>query len=151
MSGPRPEFAGRIYSAGEAVTVSATKVREFARATGNDHPLHLDTDAATHAGYPAIVAPPTFLVTLAQAEEARYINDPEAGVDFSRVVHAEESFALERPIVAGDVLIPTLQVESVKSVGPHSMVSTRVDFATVDGTHVAAVRSSLIIRGEETR
>lgn len=106
MASPNPDFAGRVYDSGPRVRVSETKIREFAAATGNTHPLTVSEDAARAAGYEAIIAPPTFLVTLAQAEEARYINDPEAGIDFSRVVHSEESFALSRAIVAGDELTP---------------------------------------------
>ena len=109
----------------------------------------MSEDAARAAGYEAIIAPPTFLVTLAQAEEAGYINDPEAGIDFSRVVHSEESFTLSRAIVAGDELTPSLTVEALKQVGPHAMVTTRVDFTDEAGAHVASVRSSLVVRGEE--
>ncbi len=150
MAGANPDFAGRQYPAGDPMTVSPTKIREFAEATGNDHPFHVSDEAARAAGYANVVAPSTFLVTLAQIAEAQYINDPEAGVDFSRVVHSEEAFAFERPVVAGDTLIPTLTVESVKTVGPHSMVTTRVNFADAgDGEQVATVRSSLVIRGED--
>ncbi|QEU11489.1 (3R)-hydroxyacyl-ACP dehydratase subunit HadC [Mycobacteroides abscessus subsp. abscessus] len=149
MASPHPDFAGRVYESGPSVRVSETKIREFAAATGNTHAFTTSEEAAREAGYSAIVAPPTFLVTLAQAEEARYINDPEAGIDFSRVVHSEESFELERAIVAGDELIPTLTVEAVKQVGPHAMVTTRVDFTDRSKAHVASVRSSLVVRGEE--
>lgn len=148
MAGANPDFAGRTYAPGNAMTVSAAKIKEFAAATANTHPFHTDEGAAREAGYASIVAPPTFLVSLAQAEEAKYINDPEAGVDFSRVVHSDESFELSRAIVAGDEMIPTLTVEAIKQVGPHSMVTTRVDFHDSDATHVASVRSSLVIRGE---
>ena len=149
MASPNPDFAGRVYDSGPRVRVSETKIREFAAATGNTHPLTVSEDAARAAGYDAIIAPPTFLVTLAQAEEARYINDPEAGIDFSRVVHSEESFTLSRAIVAGDELTPSPPVEALKQVGPHSMVTTRVDFTDEAGAHVASVRSSLVVRGEE--
>lgn len=151
MSGANPSFAGKNYEPGAPMRVSEEKIREFAAATGNVHPLHVDEEAAKAVGESHIVAPPTFLVSLAQAAEAQYINDPDAGIDFSRVVHSDESFALERPIVAGDTLIPELTVESVKAVGPHSMVTTRVNFTDAEtGAQVAVVRSSLVIRGEET-
>lgn len=149
MASPNPDFAGRVYENGPSVRVSETKIREFAAATGNAHAVTTNEEAAREAGYSAIVAPPTFLVTLAQAEEARYINDPEAGIDFSRVVHSEESFTLERAIVAGDELTPTLTVGAVKQVGPHAMVTTCVDFTDGTKAQVASVRSSLVVRGEE--
>lgn len=147
-STPDPSFAGRTYPPGPPHRVSATKIAELAAATGSTSPLHTDREAARAAGYDDVVSPPTFLVSLAQETEAAYIQDPAAGIDFSRVVHGEERFALDRAVVAGDVLVPTLTVESVRLVGGNAMISTRVDMADERGEHVAAVRSSLVVRGE---
>lgn len=144
---PDPSFAGRTYPPGPAHRVSATKIAEFAAATGADSALHTDPDAARAAGHADVLAPPTFLVSLAQSAEAAYIQDPAAGIDFSRVVHGEESFVLHRPVVAGDVLIPTLTVEKVRAVGGHAMITTRVDVADEAGAEVATVRSGLVVRG----
>ena len=145
---PDPAFAGRSYPAGPVHTVSAAKIIEFAHATGASSPLHTDPDAARSAGHADVVAPPTFLVSLAQATEAQYIEDPAAGIDFRRVVHGEETFTLHRPVVAGDRLIPTLTVESVRAAGGHAMVSTRVDLTEESGADVASVRSMLVVRGD---
>ena len=145
---PDPAFAGRTYPAGPVHTVSAAKIAEFARATGASSPLHTDPEAARDAGLGGLLAPPTFLVSLAQATEAQYIEDPASGIDFSRVVHGEESFTQARPVVAEDRLVPTLTVESVRAAGGHAMVTTRVDFADEAGDEVASVRSMLVVRGD---
>lgn len=145
---PDPAFAGRTYPPGPVHTVSAAKIGEFARATGATSPLHTDPEAARAAGHADVVAPPTFLVSLAQETEAQYIEDPEAGIDFSRVVHGEEGFTLHRPVVAGDRLVPTLTVESVRAAGGNAMVATRVDLADEAGAEVASVRSMLVLRGD---
>lgn len=144
---PDPSFAGRTYPPGTPHRVSAAKIAEFAHATGAASPLHTDAGAAHAAGYDDVVAPPTFLVSLAQSTEAQYIEDPAAGIDFSRVVHGEEDFTLHRPVIAGDVLIPSLTVERVRAAGGHTMVTTRVDMADESGAPVAAVRSMLVVRG----
>lgn len=145
---PDPSFAGRTYPPGPVHVVSEAKVAEFARATAALSPVHTDPEAARAAGHAGLVAPPTFLVSLAQQTEAQYIEDPAAGIDFTRVVHGEESFTLHRPVVAGDRLIPTLTVESVRAAGGHAMVTTRVDMADESGTAVASVRSMLVVRGD---
>src|SRR5690606_20364506 len=106
-------YAGRVYPPGEVYQVSAEKIREFAESTANTHPAHTDPSAARALGYPDVVAPPTFAVVIAQRAEGVYIQDPDAGIDFSRVVHADERFTHHRPIVAGDRLTPTLFVDSV--------------------------------------
>lgn len=139
---------GHSYPPSEPYTVGREKIREFALAVKATHPLHHDVDAARSAGHVDLVAPPTFAVVVAQRAEAVYIQDPDAGIDFSRVVHGEERFALARPIVAGDVLVPTLTVESVRLVGGNAMITTSVAMADEQGEHVAAVRSSLVVRGE---
>lgn len=147
-STPDPAFAGRTYPSGPVHVVSGAKIAEFARATGATDPVHVDDAAARAAGYAGVVAAPTFLVSLAQSAEAAYIEDPAAGIDFSRVVHGEEGFELHRPVVAGDRLVPTLTVESVRAAGGHSMITTRVDVADEAGEAVAAVRSVIVVRGE---
>lgn len=146
-SAPDPSFAGRTYPAGPVHVVSGAKIAEFARATGATSAIHTDPEAAAAAGHRGVVATPTFLVSLAQATEAQYIEDPAAGIDFTRVVHGEESFELVRPVVAGDRLVPTLTVERVRSAGGHTMVTTRVDVADEVGDPVAVVRSMLVVRG----
>ena len=143
-----PEVAGRSYPPSPPYVVSRAKIAEFARATGAGSAVHTDPEAARAAGHADLVAPPTFLVSLAQETEAQYIEDPAAGIDFSRVVHGEESFTLARPVVAGDRLVPTLTVESVRAAGGHAMVSTRVDLADEAGTEVASVKSMLVVRGD---
>lgn len=145
---PDPGFAGRSYPPGPVHVVSAAKVAEFARATGATSPLHTDPEAAREAGYDGVLAPPTFLVSLAQETEAQYVQDPAAGIDFTRVVHGEESFALHRPVVAGDRLLPALTVEAVRSAGGHAMITTRVDITDESQNPVASVRSVLVVRGE---
>ena len=47
----------------------------------------------------------------------RYTDDPEAGIDYSRVVHGEQKFIHHRPIVAGDRLVTVLTVDSIRSAG----------------------------------
>lgn len=144
---PDPSYAGRTYPPGPVHTVSAAKIAEFARATAARSAVHTDPAAARAAGHADVVAPPTFLVSLAQATEAQYIEDPAAGIDFTRVVHGEETFTLHRAVVAGDRLVPTLTVESVRSAGGNAMVTTRVDMTDEAGAAVASVRSMLIVRG----
>ena len=154
-----PDFAGREYPATAPYAVGREKLREFASAVGAAHPAHHDLVAARGLGYPDLVAPPTFAVVVAQRAEAQYVQDPEAGIDFSRVVHADEKFVHHRPIVAGDELVTVLHVDSVTERAGIAMVTTRceifaaphddaADAAVGTGEPVATVSSSLVIRGE---
>nr|WP_277209273.1 MaoC family dehydratase N-terminal domain-containing protein [Isoptericola croceus] len=153
---PDTGFAGREYPVTEPYSVGREKIREFAASVGAMHPAHHDTVVARGLGYPDVVAPPTFAVVIAQRAESQYVADPAAGIDFSRVVHADEQFTHHRPIVAGDELVTVLHVDSVTQRASISMVTTRCEvFAAAPdggapGEHVATVTSSLVVRGEDS-
>lgn len=139
---------GRVVSPAETYVVSRAKIEEMARATGASSPLHTDVEAARAAGYADVVAPPTFAVVIAQRAEAHYVADPASGIDFSRVVHAEESFAHTRPLVAGDEIRTTVHVDAITERAGITMVTTRSELEDAGGSHVATVRSTLAVRGE---
>lgn len=143
-----PDVAGRHYPPTPPYEVGREKIREFAEATGA-HPVHTDPEAARALGYPDVVAPPTFAVIVAQRCDAQLVLDPEAGIDFERVVHGEQSFIHHRPIVAGDRLVAVLHVDSVRSAGGHSMVTTRSEIATDGGEPVCTATSTIVVRAGE--
>jgi len=124
-------------------------VREFSRAVLATSPLNLDPEAARAAGYSDVVAPPTFAVVVQEHTLAQLLADPDAGIDFSRVVHGDQRFTFTRPIVAGDELTGTLTVTSVKTLGGHSMVTAETSIVAADGSHVVTAISSLVVRGDE--
>ena len=88
-------------------------------------------------------------VRFSQDAERAYVTDPEAGIDFSRVVHGEQRFVHHRPITAGDEVVGTTTVDAVRSAGGHAMVTTRSELATVEGEPVCTATSTIVIRGGE--
>src|SRR5699024_11509595 len=72
------DLTGREYPAVGPYHVGSEDIRNFATAVKNMHPLHHDVEAARAAGHKDLVAPPTYLVTIAQRAEALMVNDPEA-------------------------------------------------------------------------
>jgi acyl dehydratase len=143
-----PSFAGRTYPPTDPYEVGMEKIREFATAIGDDNPAYHDREAAKALGHPDVIAPPTFPFVLTFKASRKMIDDPELGIDYSRVVHGEQRFAHARPVRAGDVLTVTVTLETVRSAGGHDMVTSRSDVATVDGEHVASAWSTLVVRGE---
>lgn len=144
-----PELQGKTYPATEPYSVGREKIREFARAVQATHSSHFDVDAARALGYTDLVAPPTFAIIVAQRAEALMVEDPTSGIDFSRVVHADERFTHHRPIVAGDELVATLTVDTVRAMGGGALVTSRAEIETVSGEKVATTLSSLLVRGED--
>jgi acyl dehydratase len=144
-----PALQGRTYPAGEPYVVGREKIREFAAAVKANHPAHYDPAAAAELGHADVVAPPTFAIIVAQRADAQLIEDPESGIDFSRVVHADQRFTHHRPIVAGDELVAELHVDQVRAMGGGAMITTRAEIATTTGDKVATTVSSLLVRGED--
>jgi acyl dehydratase len=142
-------FTGRTYPPTAPYAVGREKIREFAEAVGADDVVHVDRVLARAAGYRDVIAPATFAVVIAQQCERQFVVDPEAGIDFSRLVHGEQRFVHHRPITAGDEIVAVLTIDSVKSVGGSSMVTTRTELSTVQGEPVCTATSTVVIRAGE--
>jgi acyl dehydratase len=142
-----PSYVGRVFGPGEPYEVSRVKIADFADAIGEPSALCRDQGAALRAGYPDVIAPPTFAIALSMASADVVSRDPGLGLDFSMVVHGEQSFRHSRPLHAGDVVLATTTVESIKALGAISLLVTSTDISTTDGEHVCTARSTLVERG----
>ena len=140
---------GKKYPATQPYLVGREKIREFAHAVKSTNPMNLDVFAAQAAGYDDVIAPPTFAVVIQERSLATVLADPEAGIEFSRVVHGDQRFIHERPIVAGDELISELEVASVKSLGGNSMVTFETKIFDANKQLVCTAISTLVVRGAE--
>lgn len=145
-----PDLTQRDFAPTAPYLVGREKVREFARAVQATSPLHHDVPAATTAGYRDLVAPPTFPIVIAEATLQQLLAEPDAGIDFSRVVHGDQRFSYSRPIVAGDELTATLRVASIKTLGGNSMVTSETAMVDADGEHVVTSISTLVVRGDDS-
>ncbi|MDR0946087.1 MAG: MaoC family dehydratase N-terminal domain-containing protein [Bifidobacteriaceae bacterium] len=148
--GVNESFVGRTFRLAEPFEVTVPALVAFSRAVGATDRVCFDRAAAQAAGYAGIVAAPTFACVIGQSVEALYIGCPEAGIDFSHVVHAEERIAQQRPIVAGDVISAALEVEKIQVRGPLTTVTTRADLTDAGGAPVAQVWSTLAVRGAQS-
>lgn len=144
-----PDRQGHQYPPAAPYQVSREAIREFALAVQAEHPAHHDLHAAQALGHHDLVAPPSFAVIIAQRAEAAVVQDEEAGIDFSRVVHAEERFTHHHPILAGDVLSSQVTLERIRTMGAGAMITTVVQIHTEDGSPRTTVTSSLLVRNEE--
>jgi acyl dehydratase len=127
--------------------VGREKIREFALATGETEPLHLDVDAARAAGFADVVAPPMFCVVYSAPSIWPAVIDPEVGIDYSRMVHGGQEFRWGPLVVAGDEIETTVRVASIEEragLGFFVFASTSVNQA---GETVCAGTWTNIVRG----
>jgi acyl dehydratase len=144
-----PNVQGKKYPETEPYLVGREKIREFAKAVFSTNPINLDVFAAQAAGYTDLVAPPTFAVVIQERSLNAVLSDPEADIDFSRVVHGDQRFVASRAIVAGDELTSVLTVASVKSLGAHSMITFNTEIFDAKKELVSTAISTLVVRGGE--
>lgn len=144
-----PAFVGKQYPPTEPYEVSREKIREFAAAIGDSNPAYRDREAAIALGHPDVIAPPTFPIVVSMHAAAQVISDPKLGLDYSRVVHGEQSFSFARPVRAGDNLTVVVTVESIRTAAGNDIITTRGEVSTVDGQHVVTARSTLVSRAPD--
>jgi hypothetical protein len=141
-----PDLLGRSYPP-VRYEVGVEKLREFATAVGETGALYHDSEAARAAGLPALPAVPTFAVVLSARAGQIVYDDPELGLDFSRVVHGEQSFEYDRPILAGDRLVATGRIAGIRSRGLHETLTVETVIETESGEPVCRTSSTIVIRG----
>ena len=142
-----PDYVGRTNDPSEPNEVSRVKIAEFATAIGEPSPLCRDREAAQAAGYPDVIAPPTFAIVISSASGAKITFDPGLGVNYAMIVHGEQSFTHSRPLHAGDVVVAQSTIESIRQVRNLTTLATVTQIRTVDGEHVCTARSVLVERG----
>ncbi len=141
------DFVGRTFPATKPYEVSRVKIAEFADAIGDPSPVFRDRDAAVAAGYPDVIAPPTFPIVVTMAASGSAVADPELGINYAMVVHGEQRFEYTRPLRAGDVVTAQSTIESIRQVGSNVLMNTRTELRTVAGEHVCTAFSIIVERG----
>jgi acyl dehydratase len=141
-------FVGRTLDPAPPYRVSAEKIAEFARAVGEDAAVCLDPAAAHAAGHPDVVAPPTFTVTFTMPLIEAFLRDPAFGWDYARMVHAEQSIVLHRPVHGGDELATTIHVEDLSTRAGSHWLTLRCEIADSAGAPVATTRAVLVTKAE---
>ena len=142
-----PDYLGKTFPPTEPYEVSREKLREFADAIGDLNPVYRSRAAAQEAGFPDVIAPPTFPIVISMASSAQVLADPGLNLNYAMVVHGEQRFEYKRPLAAGDVVTVEVTISDIKSVGRNSMITTTMELKTVDGEHVCTAYSTLVERG----
>ncbi|TMR05389.1 MaoC family dehydratase [Actinomadura soli] len=139
------DFVGRAFPPSEPYEVSRVKIREFADAIGDHNPIYRDQEAAKAAGYPDVIAPPTFPIVVSFGGNA--LAAPGLGLNFAMVVHGEQRFEYSRPLRAGDVVTCTTTITEIKSIGSNEKLTAVTDVRTVEGEMICKSYNTIVERG----
>ncbi|MEK2489425.1 MaoC family dehydratase N-terminal domain-containing protein [Kitasatospora purpeofusca] len=146
-----PSFIGRTYPPTEPYEVGREKIREFAVAVGDANPVYRDPEAAKALGHPDVIAPPTFPIVLTMRASGQVVQDPELGLDYSRVVHGDQKFSYTRPVRAGDRLTVSVTVDNIKSLAGNDVLTVRGEVADESGEHVVTSVMTLVARAADEK
>jgi acyl dehydratase len=132
-----------VYAAGRE------KITEYALATGETDPVHLDVGAARAAGYADVVAPPMFAVVYQGRGVGRPLSDPDVGIDFPRLLHAGQEFRWGPLVIAGDEITTTVTVASIRERAGLGFFDFEAESVNQRGEVVATGIWRNVVRGEE--
>ncbi len=126
-------LVGRVFPPTAPYEVTEDHVREFVAATGGD--------------YDGGPAPATYPIVLAFDAMNAFL-EAEA-IDLFRIVHGDQKFVYERPVVPGDVLTATLTVASLRQIAGNDIIGTTSEITDADGTLVCSTSATLVHRGAD--
>jgi N-terminal half of MaoC dehydratase len=125
-------LVGRVFPPTRPYAVTEDNIGSFVEATGGEY-----------AGGPA---PATFPIVLAFGAMNAFLE--AESIDLFRIVHGEQRFAYERPVVPGDVLTATLTVSSLRQIAGNDIIGTTSEITDDSGALVCATSATLVHRGE---
>ena len=126
-------LVGRVFPPTAPYEVTEDHVREFVAATGGD--------------YDGGPAPATYPIVLAFDAMNAFLE--AESIDLFRIVHGEQKFHYERPVVPGDVLTATLTVVSLRQIGGNDIIGTASRITDADGALVCTTNATLVHRGAD--
>jgi acyl dehydratase len=120
------------------------KVYPDATFTVDEQRVALFREAVGEAGR---IVPPTF-ATAAEFAVMRFIvGDAELGLDFSRVVHAEQEYEWYRPFRMGEALTVRSRIASIRQKAGNGFLTIETEVLDRDGGLVVLARATMIERG----
>lgn len=124
-------LVGRAFPPTAPFEVTEAGIRDFAAAVG------VPDDGGA--------APPTYPIVLAFDAMNAFLEAEQ--IDLFRIVHGEQKFAFQRPIVAGDVLTATLTVASLRQIAGNDIIGTTSEVTDSTGALVCSTSATLVHRG----
>lgn len=138
---------GREY-APFSIDVEKGRIKAFAKSIGENNPIHFDEAAARAAGFPGLVAPPTFAWAIIMDAEQGFKFHEEFGIDKARTVHGEQGFVYHRAICAGDVISGQQRIIDFaeKRGGALQLVTTEIGLVDQHGQAVCEMQTVIVVR-----
>jgi len=120
---------GKVYP-DVRVTVSPERVEAFSRAVGQIEPG----------------VPPTFVTVAEFAAMPAIVSDQDLDLDFTKVLHTEQSYGWKRPLEVGETITVRSTIESIRIKGGNGFVTILTELRGEDGEVAVVARSTMLER-----
>ena len=127
------DIRGIVHEYPDYFIVGREQIRQYAKAIKADDPASLDEKAAAELGHEAILAPLTFVSTLALLVQQDFFKKYDIGMETMQIVQVDQKFLFHKPIKAGDKLFARMEIHSVEERFGADIVVTRNILTDVDG------------------
>ncbi|WP_085995840.1 fused (3R)-hydroxyacyl-ACP dehydratase subunits HadA/HadB [Nocardia transvalensis] len=119
-------MVGHHYRVDDYYEVGREKVREYARAVQDYHPVHWDENVAREYGYDGLLAPLTFISLVGILAQSKLFEKVVTGYDLSQIMQADQTLEFHRPIEVGDQLVCDVYLHSFRQApGGADMIVTK--------------------------
>ncbi|NKY32221.1 (R)-hydratase [Nocardia speluncae] len=137
---------GLHYRARDHYVVGREKIREFARAVQDHHPVHWSEGAGIDYGYDGLIAPPTFFSVPGFLAQAEMFESVMTGYDLSQIMQTDQVIRYHRPIRPGDALSFEVHLHSVRHAFGGDLMSFETAVTDQDGALVLVSRTDVVGR-----
>ncbi|WP_040792793.1 fused (3R)-hydroxyacyl-ACP dehydratase subunits HadA/HadB [Nocardia paucivorans] len=118
-------MVGHHYRVDDYYEVGREKVREYARAVQDYHPVHWDEDAAHEYGHDGLVAPLTFISLVGILAQRKLFETVVTGYDLSQIMQTDQILEFHRPIRVGDRLVCDVYLHSFRQAFGGDIIVTK--------------------------
>ncbi|WP_433603309.1 fused (3R)-hydroxyacyl-ACP dehydratase subunits HadA/HadB [Nocardia sp. CA-135953] len=138
-------MVGHHYRVDDYYEVGREKVREYARAVQDYHPVHWDEDAAQDYGYDSLLAPVTFISLVGILAQRKLFEQIVTGYDLSQIMQTDQILEFHRPIKVGDQLVCDVYLHSFRQAFGGDIIVTK-NIVTAQDEVVLTTYTTLIGR-----
>lgn len=139
-------MVGHHYRVDDYYEVGREKVREYARAVQDYHPVHWDEDVAAEYGYDGLVAPLSFISLVGILAQSALFEQVVTGYDLSQIMQTDQILEFHRPIKAGDQLSCIVYLHSFRQAFGGDIIVTKNDVVAQNDELVLTTYTTLIGR-----
>ncbi|MGV9677794.1 fused (3R)-hydroxyacyl-ACP dehydratase subunits HadA/HadB [Nocardia sp. NPDC003482] len=141
-------MVGYRYRVDDYYEVGREKIREYARAVQDFHPAHWSEAAAADLGYDGLIAPTTFLSTVAMLANRRLLETVMAGYDM--FVQTDQVFEMYEPVGTGARLISDVELTAARRVAGKDLLTITNTFTDQAGEVVQIMHTTVVgITGDD--